>query len=197
MWSINNFLKRLPIYLTDITEERARIARELHDVIAQELAAIGYALDGEIGRADTTIESRKALRAIREEITNLNEKVRREIFQLRSSRQASAQEQLEEALGNLDLDFAIIGRLPSDTTGVELFKVLVELARNAHDHGKAASLGIDIAADRITVENDGLSSHPTKDERFGLVGIAERLLSIGWEISSQNGFATIELLRVK
>ncbi len=184
-------------YLTDIAEERARIARELHDGIAQELAAIGYALDGEIGRTDTTDESRRALRSIREEVTDLNEKVRSEIFQLRSSRQSPPQEQLERAIENLDMDFAIVGKLPNDPSGIELAKVLIELARNAQDHGKATSLGIDIAAERITMENDGTTALPPKVERFGLIGITERLDAIGWEMNSEPGFAHIELHRAR
>jgi two-component system, NarL family, sensor histidine kinase LiaS len=193
MWLISNSHKRSPIYLTDIAEERARIARELHDGIAQELAAIGYALDGEIGRKDTTSESRRALRAIRENVTQLNAKVRVEIFQLRSSRELSAQEQLEAALSALGIDFAIFGSLSDDSSGLELLKVLIELARNARDHGDATTCEIDIATECITLENDGHPSHIVKDERYGLVGIAERLESIGWEMTIADGFASIEI----
>ncbi len=193
MWSTSNSRKRLPTYLADISEERARIARELHDGIAQELAAIGYALDSEIGRTDTSAESRRALRTIREEVTHLNAKVRAEIFQLRTSREPHAQDQLEQALQEIDIDFAIVGSLPKDATGVELCKVLVELARNARDHGEATTLEIDITTECITLENNGRTSHPIKDDRYGLVGIAERLHSIGWEMTLESGFSQIEI----
>lgn len=196
MWLTSNLPKRSLIYLADMAEERARIARELHDGIAQELAAIGYALDAEIGRTDTTNESRRALRAIREDITHLNSKVRLEIYQLRSSHELPAQKQLEEALGALELDCAITGRLPVDPSGLELSKVIIELARNAHSHGHATSLHIDISTDCITLENDGLVSDSINDERHGLVGIAERLESIGWEMMLANGFTEIEIRRV-
>ena len=182
--------------MADSAEERVRIARELHDGIAQELAAIGYALDNEIGRTDTTMESRRALRAIREEITHLNAKVRAEIFQLRTAREAQPQEKLEVALGTLNLDFTILGRLPEDPTGVELFKILVELARNASDHGEATTLEIDITDKSISLENDGLTTHPVQDYRYGLLGIAERLQSIGWEMTLQSGFSHIEIRKV-
>src|ERR1019366_6002537 len=113
MSSINNSHKRSPIYLTEISGERARIARELHDGIAQDLAAIGYTLDAEIGRSDTTAQSRKSLRTIREQITFLNGKVRNEIFQRRSARDLQPYEQLEMALESLGVEFTIDGALPA------------------------------------------------------------------------------------
>ncbi len=186
----------MPTYLADISQERARIARELHDGIAQDLAAIGYALDGEIGRTDTTAESRRSLRAIREEVTQLNAKVRAEIFQLRSSREPEAHDSLEEALRDLDIDFAIVGRLSNDPTGLELCKVLVELARNARDHGEATAVEIDITRERIILKNDGHTSRPVRDGRFGLVGITERLHSIGWDLTVEGGFSQVEIRAV-
>ena len=57
MLLISNLLKRLQTYLADIAAERARIARELHDGIAQNLAAIGYSLDAEIGQNKNKVET--------------------------------------------------------------------------------------------------------------------------------------------
>ncbi len=183
--------------MTEIAQERARIARELHDGIAQELAAIGYSLDSEIGRTDTALESRKALREIRDNVTNLNAKVRDEIFQLRSTREVEVQEQLEAALEALDVDFAVVGRLPNDSSGIELFKVLLELSRNAKEHAKATALGIDIGSERISIESDGYASKFPRNEGHGLIGIAERLHAIGWEMSYKKGFTQIDIHKVK
>ncbi|MEJ0014489.1 MAG: histidine kinase [Actinomycetota bacterium] len=182
--------------MTDIRDERARIARELHDAIAQDLAAIGYALDAEIGRSDTSDQSRKSLRAIREQITLLNVKVRDEIFQLRSERDQTPQEQLEATLNSLGVGFTIEGTLPPSVVGLELFKVIQELARNAQEHGGATHLTIFCFEDRIVVQHDGNSLSPINEGRFGIQGIAERLEHIGWYSNFDHGFTHIELFQL-
>ena len=121
--------------MVDFTEERARIARELHDGIAQDLAALGYALDAEIGRSDTSDSSRKALRTLREQVTNLNAKVRAEIFTLRSEKSPTIDEQLQEALKTLGISVEVSGALPEGAIAEELRKVIIELVRNAKEHG--------------------------------------------------------------
>jgi len=103
--------------LSELAAERARIARELHDGLAQDLAAIGYALDAEIGRSDTTQESRVELRAIRGRVSELNATVRNEIFKLRSSRTPSAHAQLLEAINELGVPVQVTGELLDDTNG--------------------------------------------------------------------------------
>ena len=179
--------------MADLSEERSRIARELHDGIAQDLAAIGYALDSEIGRSDTSLDSRKALREIREQVTTLNGTVRKEIFRLRSLRELSPQQNLERELNSLALDYKIVGSLSESETGDELAKVLVELARNANLHGHASQVSIDIEEKRMIFENDGEIPGQLNDGRFGLVGITERLESVGWTISEGSSFTRMEL----
>jgi len=196
MLSINNSRKKSPIYLADLTNisaERARIARELHDAIAQDLAAIGYALDAEIGRSDTTAQSRKSLRAIRGQITFLNGKVRNEIFQLRSARDLQPHEHLEVALESLEIGFNINGSLPASDVGLELFKVIQELARNAKEHGQATQIDVSCTSSRITIEHNGSNENPQNERRFGIQGIAERLANIGWVSKFENGFTFIEI----
>lgn len=197
MWSISNLLARSPTCLVDIAKERARIARELHDGIAQDLAAIGYALDSEIGRADTHRESRKALRQIRKEITDLNSKVRNEIFRLRAPSDLQPQVQLEESLGGLEAEFVIIGALPDSPLGLELYKVLLELSRNANEHGLARQISIEISPTRILFSNDGGSSDKNSEAGFGLRGVSERLATLGWEITLDSNFLRMEILAVE
>lgn len=190
---MNSLPKRSPTCLLDIFSERARIARELHDGIAQELAAIGYALDSEIGRTDVTESARKSLRAIREQITELNSTVRQEIFLLRSKKTQTPHDSLEEAMSSLDLHTAIEGTLPDSGTGMELFKVLLELSRNSLSHGKASNISLRITPTQITFDNDGSASTPVSALGFGLKGVVERLNSVGWKIISDADFKHIEL----
>lgn len=183
--------------MVDIAKERARIARELHDGIAQDLAAIGYALDSEIGRSDTHKESRQALRQIRKEITDLNSTVRNEIFRLRTPRDLEPQVQLEESLGGLEAEFVIIGALPDSSLGLELYKVLLELSRNANEHGLAKQISIEISPSRILFSNDGMSSAPNFVPGSGLKGVSERLAALGWEITLASDFSRAEILAVE
>lgn len=189
--------KRSPIYLADISEERARIARELHDGIAQELAAIGYALDSEIGRSDTSVHSRKSLREIRERLTELNGTVRNEIYILRSARDSEVDEQLIQSLSLMAIDFTVNGSLPNSELGIELLKSLQELARNAVEHGKASHLAIEIDESSISFSNNGTQSSSTTRPGFGALGVVERLDSIGWEIIYEAGFSHMQLRKVK
>ena len=193
MSSINNSRKKSLIYLIDISSERARIARELHDGIAQDLAAIGYALDVEIGRSDTTEQSRKTLRNIREQITILNGKVRNEIFQLRSARDHEPRELLEATFESLGVGFTIDGALPVSSVGLELFKVIQELARNAKEHGGATQIDISCTSSRVVIEHNGRDENPQNEGRYGIQGIAERLANIGWISNFKNGFTYIEI----
>ena len=196
MWSIKSSRKRSLTYLADPFRERSRIARELHDGIAQDLAAIGYRLDSEIGRSDTNPQSRQALRAIRDQITEVNSKVRSQIFQLRSPSEPTAQIQLESALSLLGVDFSIEGSLPDSEAGSTLFKILLELSRNSCEHGRAQKISLMIEPTKITLENDGLTSGPIRQESYGLIGVDERLAEIGWELRSEKGFSHLEIYLV-
>jgi two-component system, NarL family, sensor histidine kinase LiaS len=178
--------------LADFSNERSRIARELHDGIAQELAAIGYALDSEIGRSDTSAESRTGLRSIREQVTGLNKKIRDEIFRLRSIRD-DVHSHFLSALDSLPVDTQVIGALPDSEKGLELGKVLIELARNAVDHGRATFISLEIEESKIEFENNGVASGPIQSERYGLVGAVERLDLIGWSLNIESGFARATL----
>ncbi len=185
--------KRLPIYLGDVAKERARIARELHDGIAQELAAVGYSLDAEIGRSDTSAASRKSLRQIREQITGLSSVVRNEIYVLRNSRDPTSHKQLVDSLTSMGIEFSITGLLPDNDTGTELFKVLQELSRNAIMHSRASHVAITINLAQILFINNGESHEIISSNGFGLTGLQERLMSIGWKLAPRSIHSRVEI----
>ena len=62
-----------------------QIARKIHDGIAQDLVALGYRVDQALGAPELPKTTRLELRNLRFGITDLIEKVRREILNLRSS----------------------------------------------------------------------------------------------------------------
>jgi len=65
--------------------ERARIARELHDGLAQELASLGYRLDQIIGDSNLDNRNRYSLRELRFTLTGVINQIRDEIFELRTN----------------------------------------------------------------------------------------------------------------
>jgi signal transduction histidine kinase len=182
--------------LSEIAEERTRIARELHDGIAQDLAALGYALDSEIGRSDTLPESRSALRAIRGQVTDLNHKIREEIFRLRDN--SDSTHELAASATSLGLDLVIDGALANDEVGAELKKVILELMRNSAEHSGSKNIKITVTADHIEINSDSngeASNTPlaSNQKSFGLIGVNERLSEIGWSGDFSDDFTHIEL----
>jgi len=176
--------------LPDIYDERLRIARDLHDGIAQDLAALGYTLDAAIGRSSTSEETRSDLRRIRQEMTRINLLVRNEILELRSINKLDYTGQLNELLSKMFRHFTIVGELPAGDIGGELIKVLRELSLNAKNHAHASRLQIEISSLNIVMTYDGddhgeadVDATDTNNVRgFGVIGIRERLAIHGAEI---------------
>ena len=153
--------------MLDIDEERLRIARELHDGVAQDLVAMGYVLDIAIGRSSTSEQSRIDLRRIREDVTRINAMVRSEIFSLRTIKKVDVNIQLREVITSI---------FPS-----------AELAINSREHARATNLHIYLNGTEIRVIHDGIDEFPeektailqNESPRFGLIGIDERLRQHG------------------
>jgi signal transduction histidine kinase len=95
--------------------ERARLARELHDGLAQELASLGYRLDQVIGSSNLDNKDRAPLRQIRFTLSGLISQVRNEIFELRSNQSKPISEQIADQLSiilaNTSINYEITGEL--------------------------------------------------------------------------------------
>jgi signal transduction histidine kinase len=146
-----------------MNQRRVTLAQELHDGIAQDLAGLGYSIDSLI--ADTQdMKSKDSLRTVRFTITELIEKVRQEIHQLRS-----APDLLSENTQK-DLHF-------------ELQRVVSEVLRNISEHSGASTVTIEIS-------DNGVGGAQKKEGSFGLIGIHERITELNGDIhidSSQEG----------
>ena len=146
-----------------MNQRRVTLAQELHDGIAQDLVGLGYSIDSVI--ADTQdMKSKDSLRTVRFTITDLIEKVRQEIHQLRS-----APDLLSENTQK-DLHF-------------ELQRVVSEVLRNISEHSGASTVTIEIS-------DNGVGGAQKKEGSFGLIGIQERITQLNGDIhidSSQEG----------
>jgi NarL family two-component system sensor histidine kinase LiaS len=153
-----------------MTDRRVILAQELHDGIAQDLVGLGFSIDSLIA---TTVDqpSRESLREIRFSITELINKVRLEIHELRSASDLTSETEAQ------DLNY-------------ELLRVLSEIFRNVSKHAQASQLSIQIT-------DNGIGGVSKKEGRFGLIGIQERIAQLNGDIridSSEVGTTiTIEL----
>lgn len=183
--------------------ERTRLARELHDGIAQDLVGIGYSLDLLLSAPATPIETRIDLRTLRFTITAMIDKVRREIYQLHQPTNLSVAKQIrnstEEICKDLDLQMAIdeIPVSPQDEIAYEMSRIAQELLRNIASHSKANSASVSLKYRDDIVElkicDDGTGGAAVTPDHYGILGIQERANKIGGRLTIQSSSAGTEV----
>ncbi|HTI13890.1 MAG TPA: GAF domain-containing sensor histidine kinase [Dictyobacter sp.] len=195
-------------------EERNRLAREIHDTLAQGLAAITLQLE----TADTLLETRpeRAQDAIQRALKlargNLEE-ARRSVMDLRAA--PLENHTLTEALATLasieaqpPVQFTCVPahQFPALPPRIEagIYRIAQEALTNAHRHAQASTITmkLQIEGNRIhfTLLDDGrgfdveqiASTHITNANHFGLKGMGERVKLLGGSISisSETGVGT-------
>ena len=190
MWYHSNLLARL--MNSSPNSERTRLARELHDGLAQELASLGYRLDQIIGSNNLDNINRTPLRQIRFSISGLINQVRDEIFELRTNESRSIKEQLDQQLSTIlshtDITYEINGgiEVKSDQR-FELLRAVRELVINAMRHANCSIIRIKLTTNQIQIEDDGNGGALEKQHSYGLLGVKERLEGIGALIEIKSG----------
>ena len=195
------------------TEERSRLAREIHDTVAQGLTATALHLD----TADALLEAgadRERVRAVLGEalrVTRANlDEVRRSVRDLRAA--ALEGRSLDVALACLvegarrtdgpELAFECVGARPlSARIETNLYRIAEEALANAVTHAQAQHITLRLRIEPrralLSVEDDGKGFPPQAPgpDRFGLVGLEERVRLLGGELrlaSALSGGALIE-----
>jgi signal transduction histidine kinase len=146
-----------------VNNERVTLAQELHDGIAQDLVVLGFSIDQAISKCQDA-ELKDSLRQIRFTTTELIEKVRSQMHELRSSEPLT--------LPNSQVD-----------TMFETVRIVQEVLRNIEKHSDATTFEIQIA-------DNGVGGASPKMGSFGLAGIQERVNKLNGEItiaSNQQG----------
>ena len=161
-----------------------QIARQIHDGIAQDLVAFGYAIDQSLGAPELPITTRVELRSLRFAVTDLIEKVRREILDLRSVVPGLTEQAIAicgHRLGSIDLAIPIEHSLSP---------IVIELLRNAAEHSGANVINLRTYSDQnftvIEVNDDGIGGVELKPDRFGLVGVTEAIAELSGKIEFVN-----------
>jgi signal transduction histidine kinase len=171
------------------SEERQRLAREIHDGVAQELVMVGYGIDNALATLPDTEATTEELRILRSEVTRVITELRLSLFELRSEVDrygglATAIADYARTVGqsaglrvHLSLDEST-ARLPA-ATEAELLRIAQEAITNARKHAGAENLWVACTIDppyaEIEVSDDGhgMVDRP-KEGRYGLAIMEER-----------------------
>lgn len=176
-------------------EERNRLAREIHDGVAQELVALGYLVD-EIESISVEPEVRATASRMREEVTRLVGELRFSIFDLRhdmrsqrlSGALAEYVREVTRGTGlrvHLTFDESDI-QLPRRTES-ELLRISQEAIGNVRRHAGASNLWVTLVSDgssvRLAIEDDGVGNACPRDRHWGLQSMRERAETVGGDFT--------------
>ncbi len=192
-------------------KERNRIAQELHDSLAAQLAAIKYKLERKLDGGESS-QHRLSLAEIIQDVQNANLETRRIMANLRPSilddlgilpALSWLSRETEKSFPETSVRF--IGSVPEqevpDALKIVLFRVVQESLANAIRHGKSSTIRIALERKqswlRLAVEDNGkgFESAARKESSggMGLVSMQQRVESAGgiFSISSKPGEGTI------
>ena len=181
---------------TAVLQERQRIAREIHDGVAQDLAYIvqqGRALRRKLGPTPgierVTSAAQRALDESREAVATL---VRPPSQPLSEALAQTAREAAEREGSTVETDLVSNVNVPAPTHEAML-RILREAVTNAARHGGARHISVRLRDDPklcLCVSDDGrgfeVGQATRAAGRFGLRGIAERVEGIGGALSIES-----------
>jgi signal transduction histidine kinase len=179
-------------------EERRRVAREIHDGIAQELASLGYVVD-DLAATSTSEPDREALRGLRRELSRIVSELRLSIFDLAvrcapgtawapRSRSSYAPQGPVPAHGA-----PVAGRGAPSPTGRDRGRAPADRPGGGHQRTqalRAANLWVTCFVDPpravVRVEDDGSGLGDKRADSFGLEIMRERAARIGATLVVRN-----------
>ncbi|MFV0452930.1 MAG: sensor histidine kinase [Propioniciclava sp.] len=189
-----------------VAEDRVRVARELHDIIAHHVSAMGV----QAGSAAQVIDTRpdlakELLRNVRESGARVLDELQAVLGVLRQGESLvptavhAGRPDLSELLdtvGATGVDVTVAGAEYLDELSAEgylaAYRILQESLTNAHRHAPGAPVLVRItsAEDSVSIRitNGPADRPPAPDEtgrrRFGLIGMRERVDTLGGELST-------------
>jgi two-component system NarL family sensor kinase len=194
-------------------EERTRLAREIHDTLAQGLAGIALNIESALNRLDTQPDQARARldRALSMARQNLEE-ARTSVTDLRTSA-VMAGKPLAEALGSLARTFTSDTGVPvmlrvdpglnlPQRIEAELFRIGQESLTNVRKHAHARSVEVHLSRRgqtlTLSVKDDGIGGAAESPGGHGLTGMRERARLLGGrlQVRSRRGGGTTIIARV-
>ncbi|MDZ5620702.1 sensor histidine kinase [Nocardioides sp. HM23] len=177
-------------------DERQRLAREMHDGVAQDIASLGYLVDALAARPANE-QQEKQFAMLRDRVTKVVAEVRRSVMNLRTS--IGENESLGAAISAVARHLSeasgipIRVRLDEQPTRLrpeveaELFRIAQEALNNAVKHARATAIDVRCqvyAPDaRITIADDGVGLQGGRADSHGLKIMRERAKLIGAQLT--------------
>ena len=168
--------------------ERIKLAQEIHDGIAQDLVGVGYSLDLLLGAPDTSPLIRTELRTVRFAVTELIDKVRREMYELREPLGSTLAQELHSLIqkysSSIEITTDIVPqelRIPREYE-YELARIAGELLQNIVRHSGATCASLTFiqsgASLDLYVSDNGDAEKSSEINTLGLAGVRERAENI-------------------
>jgi signal transduction histidine kinase len=202
-------VRSLHLRFRAVVEERLRIAREMHDMMAQGFTGLTYQLDGlarELELSDVPGTTRRHLQVALELLRHSREEAHRSIFALRSLAQTEPDlinllaSSSESMLAGGDVTMRTVregkpARLP-DQLMSDFFRIGQEAITNAVRHGHASEISLaarwrdghlllEICDNGCGFDtNQALS---VEAGHFGIVGMKERAKRVGAQLDIRSG----------
>ena len=205
-------LRRMRRSFALVFEERARLAREIHDTLAQGFVGISYQLDALSLKLNGDLDvARQHLSLARKMVRHSLTEARRSVMDLRTSElegkdlpaalTAAARQWV--AGSPVEVQVATSGSkegLPADLEQ-NILRIAQEAVANSLKHAKARTIRVDLEVEhycvRLRVKDDGVGFEPSGTfsligGHFGLVGMRERAERLGGKLAlaSQPGSGT-------
>ncbi|MGC9198562.1 MAG: sensor histidine kinase [Acidobacteriaceae bacterium] len=201
-WGYRLRLRQMRLRFQAVAEERARLAREMHDTVIQGCIGVSSLLEAALGVDDAEEPLRlQLLNYANEQARNTIESAREAVWALRNPTTGSTD------IGSLCADLArkfesehgipIVCRVFGTQFGLgdvqthELIMTLREALANAVTHSDARRivLAVDFSESHatITIEDDGTGFDPEvgmgTEGHYGLIGMRERVKLVGGQLS--------------
>jgi signal transduction histidine kinase/ligand-binding sensor domain-containing protein len=192
--------------LDAVIQERTRIARELHDTLAQGLAGVKLQIESALASERPEAAQRSMLFARSMVVSSLTE-VRRSIWVLRAQAAKGADGlggSLQGSLRQLTVEagvqptLRVVGEPRVLEADVErnLLRIAHETVTNAVRHSGAKNVSVEMAFEKdalhLRVRDDGRGFEPDRylqgmsGEHFGLLGIVERARWMGGDVTVES-----------
>lgn len=193
-----------------VTEERNRLARELHDSVIQMLFSISLTAEAVTGLIERDPDAAKAqAETLRDLAREASQEMRSLIFELRP-----AELEADGLVPTLRKHIDVVRRISHKRIELsedgyerqplplekELFRIIQEALNNAVKHSEAERIAVSLASKNgsvaIAIEDDGVGFDPSdpliRTRRLGMTSMEERAEALGGEmrITSKRGKGT-------
>ncbi|MCI3920042.1 histidine kinase [Paenibacillus sp. TRM 82003] len=197
--------------LQAVFEEREKIARELHDGIAQSLFLLNAQVE-RMGRAEAE-EGREAYVKVKETLNRTNAYVREAIASIRNRADPEVvpwmqgiQSLIEEIRRETNFRFQLDWKIPEDKMSakekVQLLGTIREALLNVYKHAEASEVRIEGRWNgggwTCTVSDDGKGfdvAAPRGQDQYGMKIMAERARQMDWrfDIARMDGYTIVSI----